>query len=254
MMVLYNFFIIDYGTGSVFIQSLCDVLRFEYNKVVGINPEGVENNKRDFTRDLTQLFAELVIPTVGRSGGNVKQTPESRSSLVKTIRFRLQENHGILLKKYNGETDDTSFQRARESREAELPNYTKKKIGYDYFLKTVYGEASKEPEEVQLAIAWVIFNRYKKLYRPEWGVGNMVRVCMDTNQFKCWVDKEDIIMSDTTAKKAIELWLPTVFDREPLVDPTHDSIYYFNKPVDVGFMGQLVHTVTFGKYQFYKDL
>ncbi len=88
--------ILDYDFGSVFIQSLCDALSNEYKDV--INPEKKEKNKRD----LIQLFTDFVIPIVGRSGGNLKQTPEFRSSLVKSIRFRRQKTNGIILHEYDG--------------------------------------------------------------------------------------------------------------------------------------------------------
>jgi len=103
---------VDYGTGSVYIQSLCNALRNEYKDV--INPEKKEKNKRD----LIQLFTEFVIPTVGRSGGEFKQTPEFRSSLVKTIRFRRQETHGKILNEYDGAKQDPSFVHARKYRES----------------------------------------------------------------------------------------------------------------------------------------
>jgi len=105
---------VDYGTGSVFIKSFCDALRNEYKDVV--NPEKKEKNKND----LIQLFTEFVIPIVSRSGGEFKQTPEFRSSLVKTIRFRCREIHGIILNEYDGEKQDPSFVHARKYGEALL--------------------------------------------------------------------------------------------------------------------------------------
>ena len=78
--------------GSEFINALCDALRDEYNVV---DPSS--------KKDLVQLFSTVVIPRVGRSGIRrtlrqangldpihyiIKQTPESRSSLTKTIRFK----------------------------------------------------------------------------------------------------------------------------------------------------------------------
>ena len=91
---------LDYGTGSVYFKSLCDALRNEYKDVV--NQEKKEKNKRDHI----QLFTEFVIPIVGRFGGDLKQTPECRSSLVKTIRFRRQETHGSLLNEHSCDEED----------------------------------------------------------------------------------------------------------------------------------------------------
>lgn len=68
---------------------MCDQLQSEYGKV----RHGTEETK---TRDLLQLFHSEVIPRVAvvsipdgiDSNVAYKQTPESRSSLLRTIRFR----------------------------------------------------------------------------------------------------------------------------------------------------------------------
>jgi len=102
--------------GSEFINALCDTLRHEYNI------DDPSNKK-----DLVQLFSTVVIPRVGRSeirmpftqaNGQefyyiIKQTPESRSSLTKTIRFKRTPAPGSVTTIYDGESDDLSFENGR---------------------------------------------------------------------------------------------------------------------------------------------
>ena len=98
--------------GSEFINALCDALRDEYNVV---DPSS--------KKDLVQLFSTVVIPRVGRSGIRrtlrqangldpihyiIKQTPESRSSLTKTIRFKCAPFLGTVTSIYDGEINDPS--------------------------------------------------------------------------------------------------------------------------------------------------
>ncbi len=78
--------------------------------------------------DLVQLFSTVVIPRVGRSEIRmtlpqangpplnyiIKQTPESRSSLTKTIRFRSHAAPGAARLIYDGEIHDPCFLIGRE--------------------------------------------------------------------------------------------------------------------------------------------
>jgi len=61
-------------------------------------------------RDLTQLFTTFVTPLVGRT----IQTPEFRSSLSKTIRFRKIQNPGIAVKPAYDGAEKEAFKNARE--------------------------------------------------------------------------------------------------------------------------------------------
>lgn len=96
----------------MFIRVLCEALQQEYND------EDLSNKK-----DLMQLFGSVVIPKVGRSeirmavpqpnGPDltyiIKQTPESRSSLTKTIKFKRAPAPGVVRIIYDGEAHDPSF-------------------------------------------------------------------------------------------------------------------------------------------------
>lgn len=102
-------FLMKASAGSEFISSLCDALECEYSLTVPTNK-----------RDLVQLFTSVIIPRVGRfsipeqsTNRTIKQTPESRSSLTKTIRFQ-SYHFGVSPRLvYAGEKDDKSFNHAR---------------------------------------------------------------------------------------------------------------------------------------------
>ena len=91
----------------------------EYKEVNRVDPEEKERyelekkkilKKNLGKRDLTQLFTTFVTPLVGRT----RQTPEFRSSLSKTIRFRRNHNHVLISPKplYDG-ANQTHFKHAR---------------------------------------------------------------------------------------------------------------------------------------------
>lgn len=113
------------NVGSEFINALCDALRHEYN---------VDDPSKK--KDLVQVFSSVVIPRVGRSGIRktftqangpdlhyiIKQTPESRSSLTKTIRFQSCPAPAAATLIYDGEIHDPSFISGRQYfRDISLP-------------------------------------------------------------------------------------------------------------------------------------
>lgn len=116
----------DPGIGSTFVNSLCDALTAEYNVT--------DAEKEKGKKDLVSLYHSVVIPRVGRGGFRkqetvasnlvsytVKQTPELRSSLTKTIRFRPIGGRDIRTEPiviYDGLKDDPSFQLGRSYYEA----------------------------------------------------------------------------------------------------------------------------------------
>ena len=77
------------GVGSSFIEHLCGALVSEYNE------KDIQISKEK-KKDLVSLYHSYVVPLIGRQvidqrdhdGSTVRQTPESRSTLTKTIRFR----------------------------------------------------------------------------------------------------------------------------------------------------------------------
>ncbi len=80
------------GVGSPFISHLCGAMMSEYGNNNAENPE-----KESHKRDLVNLFTSAVAPRLGRwvirksETITVRQTPELRSSLTKTIRFRAKQ-------------------------------------------------------------------------------------------------------------------------------------------------------------------
>ena len=112
------------GVGSRFIEYLCGALVSEYNE------KDIQSSQEKKTKkSLVKLFHSYVVAAIGREeigAGNltVRQTPESRSSLTKTIRFRPQvptsdiaslitTEAESLFVKYNG-MDELKFWKKRE--------------------------------------------------------------------------------------------------------------------------------------------
>ena len=92
------------------------------------NTADAEKEKKK--KDLVQLYHSVVIPRVGREGFrkqvqiasksvwyNIKQTPELRSSLTKTIRFRpigRAPAAGSVVAIFDWEKNDPSFEHGRK--------------------------------------------------------------------------------------------------------------------------------------------
>ena len=121
---------------------------------------------------------------------------------------------------------------------------------YEILLKTVYGEARGEEQRGQLAVAWVIYNR-ARLNKSYWGGSSIAAVCKHPGQFECWSGVRDIHMSEHTARKKIEQWLPTFYE---LRDPT-GGCDHFNNPDKEGYppwTNNCDRVTKIGNHQFYK--
>jgi len=126
---------------------------------------------------------------------------------------------------------------------------------YRILLKTIYGEARGESKEIQIAVAWVIYNR-TKLNMSYWGGSTLAGVCKHPYQFKCWNGLTDITMTDTRVQQEIDNWLPDVFN-EASSDPTGGSTYYYNPNKEScpdWLSNKVVFVRNIDNYQFYKNL
>lgn len=119
VLIEYYFFTVE-DDGTHFIKTLCNALVSEY----------AADPPKPRTRDLAQLFTSEVIPAVCSWDFSmdpvyiegewvvrkVKQIPESRSSLVKSIRFKTYQTNEFIEPAviYDGEVDDESFVLARD--------------------------------------------------------------------------------------------------------------------------------------------
>jgi len=192
-LLLNSFFLINvfkgWNNGSSFINSLCKTIDHEYKEEL-VNEEKdkdkIEEKKKNILkktlgkRDLTQLFTTFVTPVVGNDA-TFWQTPEFRSSLSKTIRFRRIQDPVEIIPVYDGETKQP-FQHARAYHNS-LGWKERKRISdsdYNALFRTIYGETIMKKiqnERVQKAIAWVILNRFNE-NRDYWGENpSLEKVC-----------------------------------------------------------------------------
>lgn len=196
-----------------------------------------------------------------------KQTPESRSSLTKTIRFQnhpnsssINDDDGVNLI-YDGELHDPSFKIARQL--WPLRSYYNQVIGEEYrnrleyqiLLKTIFAWAKNEPELCQRAIAWSIFNR-SEINPGKWSGRSIDEVC---KEFYFWDLKNDVIVEDVSHPfygiestnadlKRIDLWLPNVYNEWSEWDPSNESTHFSNEPE-----ANFEITAKIGNFIFYKE-
>lgn len=158
------FTFIDWRNGTPFINSLCRTLNDEY-KEVNEKEEKIILKKSLEKRDLTQLFTTFVTTLVSRTN----QTPEFRSSLSKTIRFRLiKKNHEN--EEFKPDYDGAEKEAFKDARKYYVSlGYKAKRIISDGDCNALWHTITKEySPNVHKAIAWVILNRYNS-NREYWG-------------------------------------------------------------------------------------
>jgi len=209
-------------------------------------------------RDLTQLFTTFVTPDLGRT----IQTPEFRSSLSKTIRFRRNiTNPGT---KFGIAYDGAEHKAFTDARQYYISlGWKAKKIISDSdcnaLWHTIEAEADRKDEDsyisTQKAIAWVILNRYNS-NREYWG-GNdsLENICKHagTDGFKYW--KNLPLNPETLDKHTLNSFhnnLISIYEYQS--DPSKGATnFYTNKVEDIN-SGALEFTDTIGGYHFYKRL
>lgn len=256
--------------GSDFIKELCDALSKEYTNEHP-NPAASSNK-----RDLVQLFTAVVIPKVCQSTlqktttYTIKQTPEFRSSLQKTVRFQLikptASNVGqppLVL--YDGEVDDPSFEPGRalwpmkDFYHEALGHMNKRTKDYQFMLKTVHAVAGKESHVAQRAFAWVIINRVRA-NQIDLGGGTYEGVCKTLTEF-CTHSKIELIPSVIDqAWEAIDQWLPNVekeLSNPPYRkawDPSRGSLGFLkDDPLKKVNANGMIVEIQLGNLKFYKS-
>ncbi|XP_055350660.1 uncharacterized protein LOC129597219 [Paramacrobiotus metropolitanus] len=95
---------------------------------------------------------------------------------------------------------------------------------YTALLRVINSTVGKEPEDVQLAVAWVIKNRGDQ-DRAEWGGGSIASVCGHLESLGSF--KNDTAeLHDANSQKKTESWLERAYDRP---DPTEGAVYFTKK-------------------------
>ncbi len=199
----------------------------------------------------------------------MKQTPEFRSSLQKTVRFQLIKTNtsvGQLQPPlYDGEVDDPSFEPGRTFWPMKylynnaLGHKKRKTREYQIMLKTVHAVAGKESHVAQRAFAWVIIN-LTRANLTHWGGNTKEGVCKKLIEF-CKSAQIDLVPSNMDqAWNAIDQWLPNVEDELSKVpgkgwDPSRGSLGFLKEPrKKVDAIGTRLNcSIQFGNLKFYKD-
>jgi len=119
--------------------------------------------------------------------------------------------------------------------------------------RTVWGEASGEAYEGQVAVAWVIKNRGKQSHF------SLAQVCLRPYQFSAW---------NTDYKRRVAMASPALIVHssgheaqramaEALLgtkDPTHGSLHYHVIGIRPKWTEGKVPVVTIGNHMFYNDI
>jgi len=198
----------------------------------------------------------------------MKQIPEYRSSLRKTIRFQLCKANEQFEPKviFDGEIDDKSFALARNFWPQqcfylnELGHKKRKTKGYESMLRTIHAVACNESPVAQRAIAWVIINR-ARANRSDFGGKKYENVCKKLIQLCKSVKIELTAPNFDEAWNAIDQWLPNVENELSNVpgkrwDPSRGSLDFLKgslEKFDEKDKKVVNCSIQFGKLKFYKD-
>lgn len=100
---------------------------------------------------------------------------------------------------------------------------------FDTAARTVYGEARGEPFAGMKAVAHVMLNRARKMYRGK----NLHEVCTAKWQFSCWNEDDPnrekllaVDYSDTRFTKSVRALLEAIEEQVISYDPTKASLHY----------------------------
>jgi N-acetylmuramoyl-L-alanine amidase len=101
----------------------------------------------------------------------------------------------------------------------------------DTMTRTLWGEARGEPQEGQIAVAWVI--RTRALWEPTWWGYGVRGVCLKPKQFSCWnlddpnYEKLKALVTDDPEYVALRQIALAVLEDE-LPNPAPGATHYRN--------------------------
>jgi spore germination cell wall hydrolase CwlJ-like protein len=123
--------------------------------------------------------------------------------------------------------------------------------------RTVYLEASGEPYEGMVAVAWVIRNRVEAKV-DRWGM-NVIGVCKAPKQFSCWnlddpqtAARHNATLDDLALQDAYGAVIGVARGRE--ADPTGGCTHYHAVGVSPRWARDTRSHVTIGHHRFYAGL
>jgi N-acetylmuramoyl-L-alanine amidase len=130
----------------------------------------------------------------------------------------------------------------------------------DIMARTIMGEARGEPEEGQIAVAWVILNRAAS---GKWygGGGDIYSVCRKPYQFSCWNSDDpnrSIIIRARAGDPVFDkcLAVAKMALRGSVSDPTNNATHYYAKYIAAPAWSRppAIFTVRIGVHKFYKNV
>ena len=120
------------------------------------------------------------------------------------------------------------------------------------------GEASSEPPEGKVAVAWVIRNRVES--PVSWWGNTPLEVVLKPKQFSCWNDDDPnrwrILkksFGDSVFNECYAIATDVLLDR--VADPTRGADHYYNPALAryrPAWAERQARTVTIGRHEFYR--
>lgn len=122
--------------------------------------------------------------------------------------------------------------------------------------RTIYGEARGESFEGQVAVAWVIMNRYKA-QKKRWGY-TIEEVCMKPWQFSCWNENDPnrgrILAATFVDRAYIKAYgIACLVSTEALPDPTRGADHYHTHTILPNWADEMQRMAVIGHHIFYRE-
>ena len=127
---------------------------------------------------------------------------------------------------------------------------------FDTMARTIFGEARGESEEGQIAVAWVIVNRWKS---RRWYAGlSIATTCLKRLQFSCW-NPGDPTYHRVVDARPYELETFVTIAREVVAgrigDPTFGATHYYADTIAApGWTTGKSPTIQIGHHLFFKGI
>ena len=125
----------------------------------------------------------------------------------------------------------------------------------DVLARTIYGEARGESRDGQIAVGWVILNRY---HTGRWFAGETIaEVCQKPLQFSCWNKNDPNCKKITTATEAVlrPYWeLAERLVNDEFADITNGATHYHTKNCRPAWSKGKLPCAIIGNHVFYNNI
>ena len=125
----------------------------------------------------------------------------------------------------------------------------------DVLARTIYGEARGESRDGQIAVGWVILNRYRT---GRWFAGETIaETCTKPFQFSCWnaTDPNREKLLNATEAVLKPFWdLAERLINDEYKDPTGGATHYHTKQIKPKWAKFKTPTAIIGNHVFYNNI